>query len=400
MKRRDLKILWSSNFVISNSGYARFTDDISQRAIKDGWNWRNIAWAGLAGGCIEHKGIFTYPQLDSAWGDDALFHHGNHFQANIRITMQDVHTLNPQWLAQMPNWIPYTPIDRDEIPQAILDNLRYANRIITFSKFGQKTLEKYGFASLLIPEGVDTSVFKPLDKKATRKELGFPEDKFIVGQIGANKPDGISRKSWQQSLDAFKLFSDKHPDAMFFFETNQGGGFDIEGYARHLGISDKMISVNSYMAIVHGSAEIMNKWLNALDMLVHPSSTEGFGLVITEAQSAGVPVIVNNCHSQPELVIEGKTGEITNHLTKIWTQGGGYIYIPDSQSIYDKMETLYKRIKEDQVKISTSCRAWIKANYDIDTIYEKQWKPFFERLQDEILPMNQLGDKQATELKG
>lgn len=345
-----------------------------------------MGWAGLAGGVIEHKGIYTYPQIDSMWGDDALFNHGNHFQANVRFTMQDVHSLNPQWLQQMPNWIPYTPIDREEVPNAVLNALRFANRIITFSKFGQKALERKGFASTMIPEGVDTSVFKPLDKIAVRKELNFPLDKIVVGMIAANKPDGISRKSWQQALEAFKIFHDTHPNSVFFFQFNQGGGFDIGQYAAHLGLKPTdLMTPNLYMSVVHGSSEIVNKWLNACDFILNPSSTEGFGLVITEAQAAGTPVVIHNIMSMPELIIEGKTGEACRSTEKIWSPGGGYIYLPDSRDLADKMEKLYGRIKENENKVSTSCRAWIVDNYNIDKIYKEQWLPYLENLQTELL---------------
>ena len=385
MKDRRLKILWSSNAVWSNSGYARFTDDWSQRMKKDDWNLRLIAWAGLGGGVIEHKGIYTYPQIGDVWGGDAMVDHGRHFGADVTFSMQDVHTINPQFLQQIPKWIPYCPIDRAEIQPMILNNLKYAYKIITFSKFGQTTLQKHGFASYLIPEGVDTSIFKPLDKTKTRQELGFPTDKFIVGMIGANKPDGISRKGWEQALDGFAVFAKVHPEAMFFYEFNQGGGFDIPGYAAMLGIGDRLITPNLYEAVVHGDPVVVNKWLNSCDIILHPSTTEGFGLVIAEAQAAGTPVIINNCHSQPELVIEGKTGEICTSNFKLWAMGGGYIHFPDPASITEKLELLYGKVKSDENKISTSCRSWIVDNYSIDKIFETKWVPFLEDLQTELL---------------
>jgi glycosyltransferase involved in cell wall biosynthesis len=319
-----------------------------------------------------------------------MVEHGQHFGADVNFSMQDVHAINPQFLQQLKHWIPYTPIDRDEIPQSTLNNLRFAYKIITFSKFGQKALAKHGFASTMIPEGVDTNVFKPLDKRKVREELHFPQDKFIFGMIGANKPDGVSRKGWQQALDAFAIFAKTHPEAMFFYQFNQGGGFDIPAYAQHLGIHDRLITPNIYMSVIHGDPNIVNQWLNCCDVILHASTTEGFGLVIAEAQAAGTPVIVNNCHSQPELVIEGKTGEICESKFKLWTAGGGYIYFPDPESLNAKMEILYEKVKKDENKISTSCRAWIVDNYSIDKIVEKQWIPYLTDLQTELLGVPQV----------
>lgn len=387
MKRRDLKILWSSNAAFSNSGYGRFTDDFSQRLLKDGWPIRLIAWAGLAGGNIEYKGITNYPQTESMWGEDALKLHGDSWGANVRFSFQDVHAMNPMWLQQMPNWIPYVPIDRWEVQPQVLANLRYAYKIITFSEFGQKALQNQGFASTMIHEGVDTSVFKPLDKIATRNKWHFPQDKFIFGMIGANKPDGISRKGWQQALESFAKFVEKYPESLFFWETNQPGGFDIQGYANFLGVGDKLLTIPPYQAIYNSTAESVNEWLNCCDILLHPSTTEGFGLVVTEAQAAGTPVIINDCMSMPELIDEGKTGEKCKSNFKLWTMGGGYIYFPDPLDLAMKMESMYIKVKENENKISTSCRAWIKDNYDIDKIYKEQWLPYLESLQGEFLPL-------------
>ena len=325
--------------------------------------------------------------MGSVWGEDAMLEHGKHFGANVNFSMQDVWPMNPQFLQQIPMWIPYLPIDKEPVPAPILDRLRYANRIITFSKFGHDALERVGFASHFIPEGTDTSVFKPLDKMKCREEINIPKDKFVFGMIGANKPDAIVRKGWQQALEAFKLFHDKHPDSLFFFQSNQQGGFPMEEYAQHLGILKDIMTVNPYMSIFHGSSEIVNNWLNCFDVTLHPSSTEGFGLVIIESQSAGTPVIVNNCHSMPELVIEGKTGEICKTGYKQWINGGGYVYYPDTQSLYEKMEIMYDKVTKDENKVTTDCRNHILENYSIDKIYKEQWVPFLEKLQDELLPL-------------
>ena len=162
----------------------------------------------------------------------------------------------------------------------------------------------------MIYEGTDPDIFKPLDKYEMRKELGLPTNAIIVGMIGANKPDAFTRKGWQQAIDAFKLFYDKHPESIYFHEVNQPGGFDVMGHAKYLGMEKKIFYIDPYMAIFHAGSPIINKMLNAFDLLLHPSTTEGFGLVIVESQSAGTPVIINNCCSMPEIIIEGKTGEI------------------------------------------------------------------------------------------
>ncbi len=157
---------------------------------------------------------------------------------------------------------------------------------------------------------------------------------------------------------------------------------NIEGPGFQATSLDKIIGFDMYTAVMHGSAELVNKWLNACDFILHPSSTEGFGLVIIEAQAAGTPVVINNVMSMPELINEGKTGFGSTSSTKIWSPGGGYIHIPDTNSIYDAMEKTYQLI----IKVSQSLiletglrriTIWIKSfkrnGYHISNNYKKNY---------------------------
>lgn len=385
-KDRRLRMIWNSNAVFVPSGYGVHQRDLLYRLLKEGWPTAQIAFTGLEGEKIVLNDLLIYPKMADTWGTDAMVFHSRHFQANVVFTMQDIWPLNPQGLEMLSKerpWIPYVPIDKDPVPAGVLDRLRYAYKIVTFSQFGQKALQKAGFTSTLIPESVDTNIFKPMDKIEARKFFNLPQNRFIVGMIGANKPDAFPRKGWQQALEAFKLFHDKHPEALYFYEVNQPGGFDIEGYAKYLEIEKDIFKIDQYLSIFHSGSEIVNKMLNSFDILLHPSTTEGFGLVVAEAQAAGIPVIVNRCTSMPELIIEGETGEICETGFKQWAPGDGYIYYPDTQSLYEKMEKLFVA---DRVKMGISARKHVEENYNIDKSVKEKWNPFLENLQKELLP--------------
>ena len=72
-----------------------------------------------------------------------------------------------------------------------------------------------------------------------------------------------------------------------------------------------------------GRISDMNNFFNQIDLFVHPSVREGFGLVVLEAMSRGIPVIAADNTSLPDLVNNGfngflfKTGSFEDLATKI-----------------------------------------------------------------------------------
>jgi glycosyltransferase involved in cell wall biosynthesis len=389
-KNRKLRIVWSSNSHWSMSGYGVFTRDLLFRLRDDGWPIAEIAFYGLEGNPITVDGIKIYPKMGDPYGSDALYHGAKDFKANIAFSMQDLGFLqNPfleKLMADKIPWIPYLPIDQEPAPLPVIEKLNYAHKIITFSHFGQNVLEKQGFASTMIHEGVDTNIFKPEDKLACRKELGIPEDVFLFAMVAANK-ENPPRKGFQEVLEAFKMFYDKHPEAAILFHTQQvaPGNFPIGEYAQHLGVSKRVYFIEAYKATHFSGSEQVSKEMNACDIYLQPSMTEGFGLTSVEAQSCGKPVIVNNCHSMPEMVVPGKTGEICDTNYKWWRGQNGFVYTANPTSIYDKMELIYAQLKENPNKVKNDCRNHILTNFSMDSIFKNKWVPYLEELQTELL---------------
>lgn len=381
-KRRDLKFFWNLNAPWSPSGYGQWTNKFVTEFVKDGWNTAMCAYYGLEGGEMDYKGIHVYPKMSSPWGDDAMVSHSKDYGAHVVMTHMDIWVLNPQFLQQIKHWIPYVPIDHAPVPGAVLDKLRFAYRILTFSKFGQKELEKHGFASTCIVQGTDVEIFKPMDKAAIRAKFGISPDTFLFGMVGANKDN---RKGFDTALEAFKIFHDKHPNSALFIHSyvDQPGGFNIPEYAKFLGIEKSVMYLDPYRVIFKTKAAEVAEEMNMFDCLLQPSINEGFGVPVIEAQACGVPVIVNNWTSLPELVVPGKTGEIADYKMKKWDYGiGGYVAYCDVDSLVEKMEIIHS---EERGSRSKACRDHIVENYNHKKQIKEQWIPYFEKLQDEIL---------------
>lgn len=382
-ENRRLRMLWNTNAMWSPSGYANVIRDLAPLIRDEGYPIGIINFYGQEGGMFGIEGIAQYPKIADQWGADAMILHQKDFQADCVISLQDIWVLNPEAVKQVKNWITYLPIDHDPIPPAVFERCKLAYRIIAMSKFGQKQLADRGVHSTYIPHMVNTEVFRPLDKVQCRKELGIPQDYYMFGMVSANK-DNPPRKSFQEVMDAFKMFHDKYPKSGIYFHTmlQQQGGFQIDEYARLLGIRDFVYSIDPYQQMYKVDKVGMARIYNTFDCLLAPSTSEGFGIPIIEAQACGIPVIVNDFTAMPEHVVEGKTGWITKVASKRFTLLGSYIGIPDTMSIYQCMEKSYKA---DRKQMAIDCRKHMMDNYDLATGYKEKWKPFFQMLEKELV---------------
>jgi glycosyltransferase involved in cell wall biosynthesis len=381
--KRKLKIICNTNAQWATSGYANIVKQLYPRMLNAGFQVASVNFYGQEGGIFELDGIKQYPKMASVWGDDALVHHSNDFKADISLTMQDIWTMDFAALKALSRFVPVVPIDHTPTPPAVYERLKLAYRIITYSKFGYDQLQAEGLYSNYIPLTVETNIFKPLgDKGKYKTEIGIPADSFVFGMVAANK-DNPPRKSFQEAMDAFMMFIKKVPNAVMYFHTflNQTGGFPIDQYANFLGIREKVYFLQPYDLMYHVDRETLAKIYNAMDVLLAPSTNEGFGIPIIEAQACGVPAITTRWTSMPELVKEGVTGYSVDLKGKWYTPMLAYSAYPSTDSIYDSMMRIWNK---DRVKMGEEARKFMLEDYDADKIFTEKWMPWLDKVEAEI----------------
>jgi L-malate glycosyltransferase len=82
--------------------------------------------------------------------------------------------------------------------------------------------------------------------------------------------------------------------------SERGYQSDMEVLARQLSIEHRVIFT--------GQRQDVTEILRDVDLVVHPSLTEGLSNVILEAMAAGSPVVASRVGGNPELVQDGRTG--------------------------------------------------------------------------------------------
>ena len=379
-----MRIFWSSNSPWSNSGYGQQTRTFCHRLAALGNPFAILAFYGLQGGPLEWEGIPIYPSGMDVWGNDvlsafALHHFCGDRNAGWIITLQDVWTLTSPTLREM-HVASWCPVDHDPVPPAVLAYFKRTGAVpIAMSRFGQRMLEDQGLKPFYVPHGVETEVFKPHEDKARiRKALGLPEDAFVVGMVAANIGDAPPRKAFPEVFQAFARFKEKRPSAVMYLHTIRNRtrqGCDLDFIARSCGIADKDIVYIDQMAYALGEVppKEMAAIYSAMDVLVNPSYGEGFGLPIVESQACGVPVIVADNTSMPELVGPGWLVPTEPFWDERQKSYYGRVVVSELAAAMEKSYHVSDRIRRE-------ARAFA-LNYDADVVTETYWKPVLAELE-------------------
>lgn len=397
---KKTKILLNCNAPFTSSGYGSQAADFVPLIKKEGHEIGVVAYYGVQGGEIEWKTIPLFPAIDDPWGSDALLLHNIRFKADVIMTLQDIFVLDPEKLKQYERWIPIVPIDHEPTPPAVLDRLRLAYRIVTYSKFGHEQLRKEGLHSTYIPHSVDTNIFQPIDRSECRRivetwcKKQIPDDVFVVGMVAENKQNP-PRKSFQEAMDAFKMFLEKkNGRALMYFHTNltdPRAGFPIMDYAKVLGIQDHVAMTENFIMRFGLKKEQMPILYNSFDVLLEPSLYEGFGVPPFEAQGCGVPAIVNDFTALRDAVIDGETGYKIKVAYKRYSPVGSYVGVPSVESIFD---CLCKVQEANRVKMGKRARKFILDNYSLEHVFKTHWIPFLKMLDEEIHGKDSLTPKE------
>ncbi len=187
------------------------------------------------------------------------------------------------------------PLHRPQIRWA----LRSADRVLAVSDSLKRTAMSLGIPEehiRVIPNGVDTEHFFPMDRAEARASLGLPADRTILLSVG-----GLNEgKGHHRIVEMMPALLGRLPNLLYVIVGGEQRGSSyrpvLTRLVRELGLEQHVL-----VAGERGHAEVP-RWLAASDLFCLATRSEGWANVLLEALACGRPVVSTRVGGNAEIV--------------------------------------------------------------------------------------------------
>ncbi len=201
--------------------------------------------------------------------------------------------------------LPYPGLSRDTTPTLLamkkaavkksrfnlLVHTNYLSKHYASTFVGQRPIETINY-------GIDTQVFRPLDRAACAAALGLkPTPRFVVALL--HSYTGEKRKGLLRILEPMQSLADRYPERFSVLIVGHGSELAKEWATENLPITNL-----PFLSNPHDLAMA----LNFSDVLLYPTAADNLSLTCLNALACGVPVISSRVGGQPEAIRDGVNG--------------------------------------------------------------------------------------------
>lgn len=235
--------------------FRRVVREFKPDIVHSGYVWQTGILAAMAG---------FHPHLSMPWGSDILVDPDKSFVMK-RIVSKVMKTCD------------HIQCDAEFVKQKIVNDYGLAPEKIT-----------------VFPWGIDLELFKMHDRAGARKELNISPDKFVI--IFNRHSEPIYGLNYL--LEAFKNFSSGKDDVMFLFISEGSQKNSVLKFISDNELEDK----TTILGRVPNTE--LPALLNAADIYVSPSLSDGTSLSLLEAMACGLGLVVTDVPAILEWVNE------------------------------------------------------------------------------------------------
>ncbi len=204
----------------------------------------------------------------------------------------------------------------------------------------------------VIPNGVDYEKFSSPITSEKKEEIRiickFKKDDFVL----VTSSRLVHKNAIDVVIKAVSQFPEKYKFLILGVGPDKG---ELLNQVNNLKLQDRIIFKGF---VPH---DVLPEYLQASDVFIRPSRTEGLGNSFIEAMAAGIPVIATPVGGIPDFLVDGETGL--------------FCEVDNPESIVQKAEKLIED-KELREYIVKNAQKMVKDKYDWKSVAEKMEKIF------------------------
>jgi len=237
--------------------------------------------------------------------------------------------------------------------------MKRADKIIAVSNDLKNVAVSQGWDSqkiCVIPNGVDTNIFKPANKETIRKQLGISSNFLVtfVGTLAKVKRVDILIQICKEISKTYDI------DLLIVGDGPERGM--LEEYARDIG----MTNITFQGSVDHNQVP---KYLAASDVVTLTSESEGLPTILVEAMSCGVPVITTDVGGVADIVQNDVNGFI----------------VKNPHEFKEKMECFINNT-DLRIRFGKKSRSFILEKHSIETVTSRLEQLYLELINKSSQP--------------
>jgi glycosyltransferase involved in cell wall biosynthesis len=194
----------------------------------------------------------------------------------------------------------------------------------------------------VIPNPINTELYKPADQKSERAKHALPEDKFLILFGSANLND--KRKGFVFLKEALLLLYKNHPELhtkiglVTFGKSTIGDEIPFALYDKQF-ITDEETIASLYQCA---------------DVFMLPSLQDNLPNTIMESLASGTPVVAFKTGGIPEMISHGKTGYLADYKSPVDLYNGIKWIVNHKDPVFVRSQCREKVLNEYSEKIISS----------------------------------------------
>ena len=357
------KLLWVGD-IIAMTGFARVTHNVLSR-IKDDYEIFVLGcnWHGDPDPILSEYQVFPASNRfqQAPFGEDRIREIVERVRPDIVFTINDCWIINEQYrrIADLHKemgfkFVGYMPMDSYNWIGCLSDTANDWDAVISYTEFGAHEFLKGGVRKEIsvIPHGVTSGQFYPMDRAEAKRKLGLNPDDFIVFNGNRNQ----FRKRIDITISAFAEFAKDKPNAKLYLHMGQKDqGWDVmpmfgrEMQKRGLDGNNRIIMTAATAGPPNVEVDMLNVIYNAADVGVNTCKGEGWGLVNFEHAACRVAQVVPD-HTSCKEIFDGYGKLIRCDHVDVDTNFGREMPCPSDMHLAELLTELYEdRDKLDAV---------------------------------------------------